>query len=194
MTNSVTFPINYGGDGSIVTDDSSPTTGLGNGGHRLRFIPSLSNMVAMVSYAVSQIATAVNYAAAAAASAASALGYQTGAQNAATLAQGYATQAAQTSLGASTALPTIKPTLNLSFAQSEAVPSVVEFLRNTTATVMTNQAVIGDQNLLTYSSQITVGSVAWLINGGTPTADTATAPDGTMTADSLTETDFRRCH
>ncbi|MCA3000313.1 MAG: hypothetical protein ING75_17125 [Rhodocyclaceae bacterium] len=36
-----------GGDGSTVTDDSNPTTGLGNGGHRTRFVPALAQLVAI---------------------------------------------------------------------------------------------------------------------------------------------------
>lgn len=51
---SVTFPPALGGDGSTVTDGPDPTTGLGNGGHRLRFVPSLYQAVAVMSGAVSQ--------------------------------------------------------------------------------------------------------------------------------------------
>lgn len=42
---SVTFPVNLGGDGSTVSDDANPTTGLANGGHRTRFVPALSQFV-----------------------------------------------------------------------------------------------------------------------------------------------------
>lgn len=51
---SVTFSITVGGDGSTVTDDSNPTTGLANGGHRTRFIPALSQCVAVASFIVTQ--------------------------------------------------------------------------------------------------------------------------------------------
>lgn len=47
---SVTFSTNRGGDGLVVTDDNDPSTGLGNGGHRLRFVPSLANVVNVASY------------------------------------------------------------------------------------------------------------------------------------------------
>jgi len=47
-----------GGDGSTVTDDSSPTTGLGSGGHRTRFVPCLSNVVAVGNQAVTKAAEA----------------------------------------------------------------------------------------------------------------------------------------
>lgn len=36
-----------GGDGSTVSDDASPTTGLANGGHRTRFVPALAQVVAV---------------------------------------------------------------------------------------------------------------------------------------------------
>lgn len=44
---SVTFPIGLGGDGSTVTDDDNATTGLREGGWRTRFVPCLSNTVAI---------------------------------------------------------------------------------------------------------------------------------------------------
>lgn len=44
---SVTFPADLGGDGNTYTDDSDPSTGLANGGHRTRFVPALSGSVAM---------------------------------------------------------------------------------------------------------------------------------------------------
>jgi hypothetical protein len=47
MTNSVTFPVNLGGDGSTVTDDDNASTGLGNGGHRTRFVPAMGQVVAV---------------------------------------------------------------------------------------------------------------------------------------------------
>ena len=63
---SVTFLGSVGGDGSTVTDDNDTITGLGNGGHRTRFVPALYQMVAVAS-------TVVTKATEAAASAASAL-------------------------------------------------------------------------------------------------------------------------
>lgn len=81
---SVTFPTAIGGDGSTVTDDANAVTGLANGGHRLRFVPSLSQLVAVANYTVTyslarvndaaaQVALATAQAQAAAASAATAL-------------------------------------------------------------------------------------------------------------------------
>lgn len=59
---SVTFPPAIGGDGSTVSDDDNPTTGLKAGGHRTRFIPALVQMVAIVNWIVAftnSIVTAV---------------------------------------------------------------------------------------------------------------------------------------
>jgi len=47
---SVYFDPAVGGDGSTVTDDSSPTTGLAAGGHRARFVPALAQLVAVANY------------------------------------------------------------------------------------------------------------------------------------------------
>ena len=47
---SVTFPEEFGGDGNTYTDDDNPNTGMGNDGHRERFVPSLANAVAMAAW------------------------------------------------------------------------------------------------------------------------------------------------
>ena len=73
MTNSVTFSPSVGGDGATYTDDSDPYTGMGNGGHHVRFIPALANIVGVGGFVVGQVAVAQTSAntAVAAASAAS---------------------------------------------------------------------------------------------------------------------------
>lgn len=48
---SVTFPEEFGGDGQTYTDDDSPSTGMGNDGHRERFVPALAGAVAMAAWA-----------------------------------------------------------------------------------------------------------------------------------------------
>jgi hypothetical protein len=55
---SVTFLSSVGGDNSTVTDDADPNTGLANGGHRTRFVPSLAQVVAVAAFVVSQAASA----------------------------------------------------------------------------------------------------------------------------------------
>ena len=57
---SVYFDPSVGGDGSTVTDDNNATTGLGAGGHRTRFVPALSQTVAVSAYTVAAANTAVN--------------------------------------------------------------------------------------------------------------------------------------
>lgn len=57
---SVTFPVDLGGDGSTVTDDNDPSTGLGQGGHRTRFVPALYNTVAMAQTAVDSATSAAS--------------------------------------------------------------------------------------------------------------------------------------
>lgn len=47
----VTFPPELGGDGKTYSDDSNPTTGMGNGGHRTRFVPALGQSLAMATTA-----------------------------------------------------------------------------------------------------------------------------------------------
>lgn len=55
---SVTFSTTVGGDGSTVTDDTSPTTGLDGGGHRTRFVPALAQVVAVAANTVDRAAAA----------------------------------------------------------------------------------------------------------------------------------------
>ena len=59
MTNSVYFDPAYGGDGSTVTDDADPTTGLAQGGHRTRFVPALEQTVAIAGGAVTAAASLI---------------------------------------------------------------------------------------------------------------------------------------
>lgn len=55
---SVYFDPAVGGDGSTVTDDSNPATGLANGGHRSRFISALVQIVAVAANVVTKAAQA----------------------------------------------------------------------------------------------------------------------------------------
>lgn len=57
---SVTFPASLGGDGSTVTDDTNPTTGLAAGGHRTRFVPALAQIVAVAAMTNEVASVAVN--------------------------------------------------------------------------------------------------------------------------------------
>lgn len=70
---SVYFDPALGGDGSTVSDDANPTTGLANGGHRTRFVPALSQTVSVAGFTVGRANAAATSASQAAASAATAL-------------------------------------------------------------------------------------------------------------------------
>lgn len=59
-----------GGDGSTVTDDADPSTGLAQGGHRDRFVPALAQTVAVAGFVLTKADEAVSSESAAAASAA----------------------------------------------------------------------------------------------------------------------------
>lgn len=52
MANSVTFPKEYGGSGITITDDADPKTGLDGIGYTERFVPALSQTVAIAGHAV----------------------------------------------------------------------------------------------------------------------------------------------
>ncbi|MEW9586722.1 hypothetical protein [Paraburkholderia sp. DGU8] len=58
MTNQVTFPTNVGGDGSTVTDDSNATTGLANGGFRVRLLPMFTQIIAIANWILSTASAA----------------------------------------------------------------------------------------------------------------------------------------
>ena len=51
---SVYFDPAVGGDGSTITDDSNPSTGLANGGHRTRYVPSLANIVSVGNFSLTK--------------------------------------------------------------------------------------------------------------------------------------------
>ena len=58
---SVLFDNTVGGDGSTVSDDSNPTTGLANDGHRTRLVPALANIVAIALWVKAQATTVLGY-------------------------------------------------------------------------------------------------------------------------------------
>lgn len=68
----VTFPIELGGSGLVVSDDTDPTTGLRNGGYLTRFVPALQQTVAVAGFVVGQVTNAAASASAAAGSASAA--------------------------------------------------------------------------------------------------------------------------
>jgi len=99
MANSVTFPVELGGNGQTITDDADPTTGLANGGHRLRFVPALSQAVVMAETTVTKAEEANGSAEEAGAQA-------TGAASSATAAAGSASAAASSASAANSSAST----------------------------------------------------------------------------------------
>ena len=51
---SVYFDPAVGGDGTTITDDSNPSTGLANGGHRTRYVPSLANIISVGNFSLTK--------------------------------------------------------------------------------------------------------------------------------------------
>ena len=81
--------------------------------------------------------------------------------------------------------PTIKPSLNLDFANTKTLDPRIDFTRTSTATYYDGVSYAkAEENLFKYSQAF--NSSYWDKNG-VLSADTAIAPDGTQTADSLTD-------
>jgi hypothetical protein len=76
----------------------------------------------------------------------------------------------------------VRPSLVLDFANSKTLDPRITFTRGSNATFYDGTSVIAEQNLLPHS-QTTMGSSG---QGMSPVNNTATAPDGTLTAVSVT--------
>jgi hypothetical protein len=87
--------------------------------------------------------------------------------------------------------PAISPSLLLDFANVQQLDPRITFTRASTATYYGTQTAKAEENLLLQSQDITT---SWSTEGVTRTADTNTAPDGTATADTLTETTTTSAH
>lgn len=80
--------------------------------------------------------------------------------------------------------PTIRPTLNLDFANSGVLDPRITFTRTTTATYYDAETVAkAEENLLTYSQEF--DNAIWQKSNTTVTANSTAAPDGTTTADTV---------
>jgi hypothetical protein len=80
--------------------------------------------------------------------------------------------------------PAIKPTLLLDFANAEQLDPRIIFARASTATYYGTQTAKAEENLLVQSQDFTT---TWINVNSTDAANTSTAPDGTTTADTLTD-------
>lgn len=181
---SVTFPTDLGGDGSTVTDDNNPTTGLDDGGHVARFVPALAQTVVMARTAAEKAAIAKA-----------------------------AADAAAVSLATPTAMPDIRPSLLLDFANSESVDVRIAFSRASSAMRVNRNGLLESvaaglprldydrltglclglrleesrTNLCLYSEQL--DHATWSKSTSSVTANSLAAPDGVSTMDMITSSD-----
>jgi len=81
--------------------------------------------------------------------------------------------------------PAISPTLNLSFALTKALDPRISFVRTTTATYYGTETAKAEENLMQYSQEFNDAYYTKLRT--TVSANATTAPDGTSTADALTQ-------
>ena len=117
----------------------------------------------------------------------------TNASNSATQAAASAASASAIVLGVASSLPSIRPTLNLDFANSDVIDPRITFTRASTATYYDGKTTAkAEENLLTYSQEF--DNAAWGKVNTVVTANTTTAPDGTSTAELVNETSSVATH
>jgi hypothetical protein len=87
--------------------------------------------------------------------------------------------------------PAIKPTLLLDFANTEELDPRITFTRASTATYYGTQTAKAEENLVVQSQDFVT---TWANSNSTTTANTAVAPDGTTTADTLTDNAVNNAH
>jgi hypothetical protein len=81
--------------------------------------------------------------------------------------------------------PNLRPTLLLNFARSARLDPRITFTRSTTAVYYdADTTAVAEQNLLLYSQEFNTG---WTTQNATIATNAAVAPDGTTTAESLTD-------
>jgi hypothetical protein len=161
---------------------------------------SASTATAQASTATTQ---ASNAAASATASATSASTSSTGATTATTKASEAATSASSAASSAASAnalvigvasnRPSIRPSLLLDFANTKQLDPRITFTRASTAAYYDGITVAkAEENLLSRSQEF--DNAAWVKASSTVTANAATAPDGTTTAETLTENSTNNPH
>ena len=90
------------------------------------------------------------------------------------------------------ALPDIRPSLLLDFANQKALDPRIDFRRGSIATYWDGETVTkAEENLVTSSEEL---STTMSVVGATWSTDATTAPDGTTTADLLTESSGNESH
>lgn len=82
--------------------------------------------------------------------------------------------------------PSIRPSLNLDFANTKTLDPRITFNRSSTATYYDGKTVAkAEENLFLWSQEF--GNSAWVKGATSVSANVATAPDGTTTADKIVE-------
>jgi len=173
---------------SASTSESTATTQATNAAS------SASAAATSASSASTSATSATNSASSAATSATNAANSgaaaSTSATSAATSASASAASAAAASavvLGNEPVRPSVRPSLLLDFANTKQLDPRITFTRASTATFYDGRTVAkAEENLLLQSQEFTTTWPSGAV-GATATANTSTAPDGTTTADTLTE-------
>lgn len=176
---------------AATTASSAATTATTKAGEASASATAAAASATTASSAASTAAASVSatLTAAVAASATTATNAATSATASATAAANSASSAAAIVLGVSTGHPTIRPSLNLDFANSQTVDPRITFTRASTATYYDGKTFAkAEENLLIYSQEF--DNAAWSKGANvTVTANGATAPDGTTTADVFSTSD-----
>lgn len=135
MVDSVTFLESVGGDGSTITGDANPTTGLANGGHRKRFVNALAQVVAVAQHVV-DTAEDVNV-------------DKLAAQQAVVDAQGYAQDAAQTLQDTQATVASVGSMLGINFGSFTVVDGemIVSHLTTTTPSLVDGDLILTYEGL-----------------------------------------------
>lgn len=97
-------------------------------------------------------------------------------------------------LGVASGLPSIRPTLNLDFANSDVIDPRITFTRASTATYYDGKTTAkAEENLLVRSQEF--DNVSWWVqNAISITANSTTAPDNTTTAETVIENSTLDAH
>lgn len=106
------------------------------------------------------------------------------AQENAAAASASAALAAAIALGVASGRPTIRPTLNLDFVNSDTIDPRITFTRASAGVYYDGKTyATAEENLLTESADFVT---SWVAENVAVSANSATAPDGTLTAETIT--------